>query len=293
MSEASPTNALVMAYQQLCTSYHNIDDFRAKLLALLPIAAGGGIFLLLSKETDIASLAKYLLPIAVYGALVTLGLFAYEIYGISKCTELILTGIQLEGSLRVDGQFTRRPPGVLGFINEPFAAGIIYPALLAAWMFLGCVFTLGMWAAGASAVGVFGLGFLASFRWNSELGTQAKIVADLSGLNQRMLQAEEAGDAGALASCLDSEFTIVRANGERQDRRAFLEDVPHKAHRGRTATQWVVRLYGECAVFSCCVETLSRDTNGGEVADHFWNARLFRRRGEDWRCAAWQVMRIS
>src|SRR5207249_2028572 len=30
----------------------------------------------------------------------------------------------------------RRPRSVLGIINEPLAAGVIYPAVLAAWLFL-------------------------------------------------------------------------------------------------------------------------------------------------------------
>jgi len=36
------------AYAQVCTSYHAVDDIRMKLLGLLPIATGTGVFLLLS-----------------------------------------------------------------------------------------------------------------------------------------------------------------------------------------------------------------------------------------------------
>ena len=30
-------------YDQICTSYHAIDDFRAKLLGLIPLVTGAGI----------------------------------------------------------------------------------------------------------------------------------------------------------------------------------------------------------------------------------------------------------
>jgi len=36
----------------------------------------------------------------------------------------------------MSGQFEHRAPGIGGMINEPFAAGIIYPAVLGAWTFL-------------------------------------------------------------------------------------------------------------------------------------------------------------
>ena len=61
------------------------------------------------------------------------------------------------------GQFDRRPEGVAGFINEPFAAGIIYPAVLAAWTYIalleepvqGCV---KFWTVGVFVV-FFGITF--------------------------------------------------------------------------------------------------------------------------------------
>lgn len=49
-------DALRLAYQQACTSYGEITDFRGKLLALLPLATGTGAFLLLDRGSDIAAL---------------------------------------------------------------------------------------------------------------------------------------------------------------------------------------------------------------------------------------------
>lgn len=123
-----------MAYRELCKSYHAIDDFRAKLLGFLPLATGAGI-LFTAKESS-ALLEHLSAPIGIFGFLITLGLFCYELYGIAKCSELIRTGRKLERALNIHGQFVSRPDGILGLINEPFAAGVIYPAVLASWSLL-------------------------------------------------------------------------------------------------------------------------------------------------------------
>jgi hypothetical protein len=134
MSDSQDEN-LKTTYDQLCYSYRAIDDFRAKLLGFLPLASGTGIFLLIPDNSK-SPLNTYLVPVGAFGFLITLGLFFYEIYGIKKCHALIKAGQKIEDQMRIRGQFQGRPPGVAGFINEPFAAGVIYPAVLAAWTFL-------------------------------------------------------------------------------------------------------------------------------------------------------------
>jgi hypothetical protein len=137
------------AYARLCESYHAIDDFRMKLLGLLPVATGTGVFLLLNSNMDLLDSAKrqqhtleqFLTAIGAFGFLFTLGLFAYELFGIKKCHYLIQTGRRLEISLDLQGQFRSRPPNLMGFINEPFASALIYPASMAAWIFLAHAFS--------------------------------------------------------------------------------------------------------------------------------------------------------
>lgn len=134
------------AYDQICSGYQAIDDFRAKLLALLPLASGTGIFLLLSdtftQSQGPALLPQFLLPIGVFGFAVTLGLYCYELRGIQYCTHLIAAGRNLEQQLQVAGRFSTRPTRhVAGWISELSAAHLIYPAVLAAWIFVAAVFT--------------------------------------------------------------------------------------------------------------------------------------------------------
>ena len=52
MSEIALENLRVV-YSEVCRSYHAIADFRAKLLALLPIASGAGGLLVLSEKDTV------------------------------------------------------------------------------------------------------------------------------------------------------------------------------------------------------------------------------------------------
>jgi hypothetical protein len=134
-------DAQLRAYEQLCHSYRAIDDFRAKLLGFLPLATGTGLFLLLTEQGARASMRHFFEPIGIFGFVITLGLFFYEIYGIKKCTYLIAAGRKLEEDLGVEnGQFRWRPHGIARLIDERFASGVIYPAVMAAWIFLAFAF---------------------------------------------------------------------------------------------------------------------------------------------------------
>ena len=127
------------AYEELCKAHDGISDFRAKLLALLPIASGGGILFLLSdKLTDESK--THLLPIGIFGALITAGLFIYELRGIHKCNAFISLGARFEAAC--GGRFTAESaaPAVLNkFIGATWAALIIYPAVIGAWSYVACV----------------------------------------------------------------------------------------------------------------------------------------------------------
>jgi hypothetical protein len=127
-----------VAYNQLCTSYHAIDDFRAKLLGFLPLVTGGGLVLLTGLKKDVRQ--EFFAPMGFFGILVTLGLLIYELFGIKRCQELIKEGEKLEKEMfesgkEVRGQFTNRGYQFL-FVSKPLAAAFIYSAALAAWMYL-------------------------------------------------------------------------------------------------------------------------------------------------------------
>jgi hypothetical protein len=157
MTDNGGFNHLGSVYDQLCTSYHAIDDFRAKLLGFLPLVTGGGLVLLTGRPEDVRR--EFFGPVGLFGIAVTTGLLAYEIYGIRKCRALIIDGKALEEDMQVQhGQFMGRPDAVFRIVNKPFAAGAIYPAVLAAWTYLALYFVKGRIGEVVSAI-VFFVGF--------------------------------------------------------------------------------------------------------------------------------------
>jgi hypothetical protein len=157
-------------YSQLSESYRAIDNFRTALLGLIPLASAGGILFLFQQEIT-PTQQSFLLPIGLFGFAITLGLLLFEVYGIKKCGALIQAGRTLEGQMNASGQFTCRPHSVAWLINEPFASGVIYPAVLAAWAYLATHFrwpALAFWV----AVAVFAAGFGGMLVYNIRLREQ-------------------------------------------------------------------------------------------------------------------------
>jgi len=106
---------LLSYYEEVCRSHAAITDFRAKLLALLPIASGTGIGLLLTQANGDGEIPTLLVvALGSFGALVTVGLFFYEFHQMDDCQQLRNHGVWIEEQLEIDaGQF-RSKRGKLG-----------------------------------------------------------------------------------------------------------------------------------------------------------------------------------
>jgi hypothetical protein len=129
---------LVAAYEELCSRHQQIDDFRGKLLALLPIASGAaGLVLLRSNSVEAE---RYLLPIGIYGVAITLGLFIYELHGIAVCKRIMEQAEGLENDLNIPpgrGQYRDRGRNVLHKVIEvEMASWIVYLSVIAGWIYI-------------------------------------------------------------------------------------------------------------------------------------------------------------
>jgi hypothetical protein len=111
LTPAERRTHLVAEYQEVCRSHAGITDFRAKLLALLPIASGTGIGLLVIQGDGALSTtdAGLLIALGVFGVLVTTGLFFYELRQIDVCKQLRNHAAWIEKQLDIHaGQFGGR-----------------------------------------------------------------------------------------------------------------------------------------------------------------------------------------
>ena len=153
------TGALLSVYQEICTSLHDIDDFRMKLLGLLPLTSLVGIFALGSNSLFATQTieSKHLIGfIAIFAACLTLSLFIYEIRGILRCSDLIRRGGEIESLLGVRGQFSvcmeehdckktaaTWKERAIHFFDAKLAACVIYSTVSTAWTFTALHFGFG------------------------------------------------------------------------------------------------------------------------------------------------------
>jgi hypothetical protein len=84
--------------------------------------------------------------------------------------------LELALGLEEAGQFETRPREVLGHINEPFAAAIIYPAVMAAWTYLAAL-NVAPSASPVLAAVVFSLGSAVTLFYSYVLRKDAQSAA--------------------------------------------------------------------------------------------------------------------
>lgn len=178
---ANDERNLIAAYQELCNRHQQIDDFRGKLLALLPIASGAAALALLINSTG--TIEKYLIPIGIYGCAITIGLFIYELHGIAVCKQIMKQAGHLENSLNVPkymGQYRDQNHNMLHRIIEvEMASWVIYLSVLAGWVYIAGArgwwdhtspeyFTNPIWIAGIAGV-------ILVVKWNYAVFVESRV----------------------------------------------------------------------------------------------------------------------
>ena len=79
-----------LAYQEVGKTYQSIADTRLKLLGFLPLSSGVGIYAVLGDGG--ASIPPFAWVAGLFGLLVTLGLFFYELRGLQRSAALERSG---------------------------------------------------------------------------------------------------------------------------------------------------------------------------------------------------------
>lgn len=105
LEAAQPDKSLADTYKEICQNIRVTDEISFKLLGTVPLAAGvgSGILTVLEKGKvleDYAGLA--VITLSVLGALITFGLFNWELRNIQRCKWLIARAATLERHLCSD-----------------------------------------------------------------------------------------------------------------------------------------------------------------------------------------------
>jgi hypothetical protein len=163
-------NTLRLGYQEVCKTHQSIADFRAKLLGFLPLASGAGLFAWLGADRA-QPVSPYAWVMGIFGFLITLGLFFYELRGIQRSLALEQSARAMEQAMGLNqGQFLLQPePHLRGFVSPRSASWLIYTTVMAGWGYLAGVQRFGpFWAAVVAGVGVVVVAYFVA-RWYGDL----------------------------------------------------------------------------------------------------------------------------
>lgn len=159
--------ALLAAYSEVCKSYHAIDDFRMKLLGLLPLASIVAVAFIDTNKVLSATPqgrgSELIGFAAIFAAMLTLALFGYEVRGIQRCHNLITEGKHLEQLVGIGhGQFhvceEEHASSPLRALNAKLIACVIYSLVFAGWLFIAMRFGVG-WETGTCVASASVAGF--------------------------------------------------------------------------------------------------------------------------------------
>lgn len=93
--------SLRVEYQEMCKLDAAIRDFRARLLAALPLVSGTAAALLV--RTESTARGWLLISAGLFGAAVTFGFFIFERQGQEVCVGLVARGREVESQLKMRG----------------------------------------------------------------------------------------------------------------------------------------------------------------------------------------------
>jgi hypothetical protein len=124
-------------YEQICNNIRFTDEISFKLLGLVPLISGSAIVVILLKGETVWSPAIYFL--SLFGALVTLGLFRWELRNIRTCNYLRACASDLDG---LDRSTENPAPGLSGLFGDKLPIGkteaekFIYGVTVISWLAL-------------------------------------------------------------------------------------------------------------------------------------------------------------
>jgi hypothetical protein len=130
-------------YDEVCVNVRTTDDISFKLLGFVPLVSGSGIVVLLNTSTITTNIGLSVF-VGIFGAVVTFGLYRWELKNINLCHWLIRLGAELERERfhLNQGQFLMRherasPPLFFGReFQKPQSERMIYWAAIIAWLSL-------------------------------------------------------------------------------------------------------------------------------------------------------------
>jgi hypothetical protein len=262
-------------YQQTCANIRATDETSLKLLGLVPAIAGGSaLALLLGDEAKPA--AEFVTALALFGALVTLGIFRWDLRNIQECAWWRERALALESCIHSGLPQVRAFPLAPRGIGKTRAAKMIYTVSVLGWLLMPWIVGGSFptpWLTLYAIAGTF-IALLTALSAGESLQAEHSTESDrLVTINKLITKLENDGNVPALMQLLAPPFAFRNRNGQIVDKSGF-DPKPG----AREVVFNTIQVLGDRAVVMCVI------TEAGE-ATH--NIRLFTRISGDWKLLGW------
>jgi hypothetical protein len=134
-------------YRETCSNIRATDDISFKLMGIVPLLSGATFLTFFLKGEAFAKAGPVVVALSLFAALVTLGLFRWELRNIQTCSWLIQRAKGLEKIVATEAQLPEKPKAPQG-IGKTEAEQWIYAVTIIAWLcvpFLVVDFALLSW----------------------------------------------------------------------------------------------------------------------------------------------------
>lgn len=127
-------------YAETCNSIRATDDISFKLMGFVPLVSGAALLSLFLKESIAPSKAPLVVALALFAALITLGLFRWELRNIQTCGWLRQRAEVLEQALVTTSHapIQPKPPNKIG---KTEAEKSIYSFTILSWLIMPMIVT--------------------------------------------------------------------------------------------------------------------------------------------------------
>lgn len=122
-------------YQDNAASIRSTDDISFKLLGFVPLISGAAIFTFFLKADSVSGYAVVVITLGLFAALITLGLFRWELRNIQTCSWLRSRAKKMEEEISKQLGLPAQPAAPNG-IGKTEAAKFIYTITILSWLLM-------------------------------------------------------------------------------------------------------------------------------------------------------------
>ena len=134
MAELTPEHV----YAETCANIRATDEISFKLLGIVPLLSGATLVTFFLKEPFAVEKAPLIITLSLFAALITLGLFRWELRNIQTCSWQRRRSEALERSVVASAKTPQQPKPPLR-IGKTEAEKWIYSITIVAWLLLPTV----------------------------------------------------------------------------------------------------------------------------------------------------------